>query len=62
MTHHEGTDDTSAHDDQAGLGEDGTIPAGTTGVAAGHDGGNDHFEPEEDTPHQADEERGGTEE
>ncbi|MDA3803377.1 hypothetical protein PED38_01035 [Clavibacter sp. CT19] len=63
MTHHDGTE--HAHDDAttgdatpddgAGLGGEGTIPAGATGVAAGHDGGNDHFEPEEDTPHRTDE-------
>jgi hypothetical protein len=52
MTHHDGTD--HAHDDDAKLGGDGTIPAGPTGVAAGHDGGDDHFEPEEDTPHRTD--------
>ncbi|MFS4507224.1 hypothetical protein ACMA46_13400 [Clavibacter sp. Sh2141] len=53
MTHHDGT--TDAHgDDDANLGGDGTIPAGATGVAAGHDGGSDHFEPEEDTPHRTD--------
>jgi hypothetical protein len=57
MTHHDGTAD--AHDDDAKLGGDGTIPAGSTGVAAGHDGGNDHFEPEEDTPHSDDEDGAG---
>ena len=56
MTHHDGTAD--AHDDEK-LGGEGTIPAGATGVAAGHDGGNDHFEPEEDTPHPADEDGDG---
>ncbi|MFT2692366.1 hypothetical protein [Clavibacter zhangzhiyongii] len=57
MTHHDGTD--HAHDDDD-LGGDGTIPAGASGVAAGHDGGSDHFEPEEDTPHRTDED--GTDE
>ncbi|MFT2752007.1 hypothetical protein [Clavibacter sp. Sh2088] len=58
MTHHDGTD--HAHDDDdAKLGGEGTIPAGATGVAAGHDGGDDHFEPEEDTPHRTDEDGDG---
>ncbi|KZC95354.1 MULTISPECIES: hypothetical protein [Clavibacter] len=62
MTHHDGTDhahDDATQDDAAGLGGEGTIPAGSTGVAAGHDGGNDHFEPEEDTPHRTDEDGAG---
>ncbi|MDQ0743736.1 hypothetical protein QFZ62_001044 [Clavibacter sp. B3I6] len=58
MTHHDGT--TDAHgDDDAKIGGEGTIPAGATGVAAGHDGGSDHFEPEEDTPHRTDEDGDG---
>jgi hypothetical protein len=57
MTHHDGTD--HAHDDDQGLGDEGTIPAGASGVAAGHDGGSDHFEPEEDTPHRTDEDGAG---
>jgi len=66
MTHHDGTE--HAHDDATtgdatpdgpGLGVEGTIPAGETGVAAGHDGGNDHFEPEEDTPHRTDDDGAG---
>jgi hypothetical protein len=59
MTHHDGTE--HDHDDEAGLGGEGTIPAGATGIAAGHDGGNDHFEPEEDTPHRTDEDGDGGE-
>jgi len=72
MTHHDGTEhahddatpddatpDDATPDDATGLGGEGTIPAGATGVAAGHDGGNDHFEPEEDTPHRTDDDGAG---
>ncbi|OUE26398.1 hypothetical protein BFL36_04115 [Clavibacter michiganensis] len=67
MTHHDGTEhahddatpDEAAQGDGPGLGGEGTIPSGASGVAAGHDGGNDHFEPEEDTPHHTDDDGEG---
>lgn len=45
---HVDSNDAAATQKPGGLGEDGTIPPGPNGVAAGHTGDDSHFNAEED--------------